>query len=143
NQLGGREVEVVLADEGETADTGKAAADRLVKQEQVLAVTGVVRSAVLNGTVDLFETEGVPLVGANASPATSTDVEYIWRTSYVNGERGNALGSYVAGNVDGPVYLRAADYQAGQAAVAGFKESVESPGGEIADEVYRPFPGTT
>jgi len=143
NQLGGREVEVVLADEGETADTGKAAADRLVKQEQVLAVTGVVSSAVLNGTVDLFETDGVPLVGSNASPTTLTDVEYIWRTSYVNDEPGNALGSYVAENVDGPVYLLAADYQAGQDEVAGFKESFEPAGGEIADEVYSPFPGTT
>jgi branched-chain amino acid transport system substrate-binding protein len=143
NQLGGREVEVVLADEGETADTGKAAADKLVKQDQVLAVTGVVSSAVLNGIVDLFESEGVPLVGSNASPTTLTDVEYIWRTSYLNDEPGKALGAYVAENVDGPVYLLAADYQAGLDEVTGFKETFEAAGGEVADEVYSPFPGTT
>lgn len=143
NQLGGREVEVVLADEGETADTGKAAADKLVKQDQVLAVTGVVSSAVLNGIVDLFESEGVPLVGSNASPTTLTDVDYIWRTSYVNDEPGKALGAYVAENVDGPVYLLAADYQAGLDEVTGFKETFEPAGGEVADEVYSPFPGTT
>lgn len=143
NQLGGREVEVVLADEGETAETGKAAADKLVKQDEVLAVTGVVNSAVLNGIVDLVEGDGVPLVGSNASPTTLTDVQYIWRTSYVNDEPGKALGAYVAENVDGPVYLLAADYQAGLDEVTGFKETFEAAGGEIADEVYSPFPGTT
>ncbi len=143
DQLGGRDVEVVLADEGETADSGRAAADKLVKQDDVLAVTGVVNSAVMNGIKDLFEGEGVPLVGSNASPTTLTDVSYIWRTSYVNDEPGKALGAYVAENVDGPVYLMAADYQAGKDEVAGFKETFLAAGGEIADEVYTPFPATT
>lgn len=141
-KLGGHEVEVVLADEGETADSGKAAADKLVKQDKVLAVTGVVSSAVLNGTVDLFETQGIPLVGSNASPTTITDAKYIWRTSYVNDEPGKALGGYVKDKVNGPVYLLAADYQAGKDEVEGFKETFVKAGGTIADEVYTPFPGT-
>ncbi|MFB7268585.1 ABC transporter substrate-binding protein, partial [Streptomyces nojiriensis] len=44
-RLGGREVQIVTADEGETADSGKAAAEKLVKQDRVLAVSGVVSSA--------------------------------------------------------------------------------------------------
>lgn len=141
--LGGREVNVILADEGETADSGRAAAEKLVKQDEVLAVTGVVSSAVMNAVSDLFEGDGVPLVGSNASPITLTDAEYIWRTSYLNDEPGKALGAYVAENVDGSVYLLAADYQAGQDEVAGFKETFLEAGGEIADEVYTPFPTTT
>lgn len=143
NTLGGREVQVVLADEGETAESGKAAAEKLVRQDEVLAVSGVVSSAVLNATYDLFETEAIPLVGSNASPTTLTDVTHIWRTSYVNDEPGKALGAYVAEQVDGPVYLLAADYQAGIDEVTGFKETFEPAGGTIADEVYTPFPGTT
>lgn len=142
-ELGGQEVEVVIADEGETAESGKAAAEKLVKQDNVLAVTGVVSSAVLNGVVDLFEGDQVPLVGSNASPVTLTDAEYIWRTSYLNDEPGEALGAYVAENTDGPVYLLAADYQAGKDEVAGFKETFLPAGGQVADEVYTPFPGTT
>lgn len=142
-KLGGRDIDVVLADEGETADSGKAAAEKLVKQDNVLAVSGVVSSAVLNGIVDLFEGDQVPLVGSNASPVTLTDVEYIWRTSYLNDEPGKALGAYVAENVDGPVYLLAADYQAGKDEVSGFKETFEPAGGEVAAEVYTPFPNTT
>ncbi|MDQ3424347.1 MAG: ABC transporter substrate-binding protein [Actinomycetota bacterium] len=142
-QLGGREVETILADEGETAESGRAAAQKLVQQDQVLAVTGVVSSTTINGIVDLFEDGGIPLVGSNASPTTLTDVEYIWRTSYVNDEPGKALGAYVAENVDGPVYLLAADYQAGIDEIEGFKETFLEAGGEVADEVYTPFPTTT
>ncbi|MGH3385612.1 MAG: ABC transporter substrate-binding protein [Nocardioidaceae bacterium] len=141
-KLGGREIETTTADEGETADSGKAAAEKLVKQDNVLAVTGVVSSAVMNGTADLFE-EGTPLVGSNASPTTLTDAKYIWRTSYVNDEPGKALGAYVAEKVDGPVYLLAADYQAGIDEVTGFKETFLAAGGKVADEVYTPFPTTT
>ncbi|MGC5583845.1 ABC transporter substrate-binding protein [Ornithinimicrobium sp. W1665] len=143
NMLGGLEVEVILADEGETADSGKAAADKLVKQDEVAVVTGVVNSAVMNGVADLFETSKIPLVGSNASPTTLTDATYIWRTSYVNDEPGEALGAYVAENVDGGVYFLAADYQAGKDEVEGFKKTFEPAGGEIVDEVYTPFPGTT
>ncbi|QFG69915.1 ABC transporter substrate-binding protein [Ornithinimicrobium pratense] len=143
NQLGGQEVEVILADEGETADSGRAAADRLVQQDQVHVVTGVVNSAVMNGIVDLFEGGEIPLVGSNASPTTLTDVEYIWRTSYVNDEPGEALGAYVAENTEGSVYFLAADYQAGIDEVTGFKSTFEPAAGEIAGEVYTPFPATT
>lgn len=142
-KLGGVEVEVIAADEGETADSGKAAADKLVQQDKVTVVTGVVSSAVMNGVVDLFETNKIPLVGSNASPTTLTDATYIWRTSYVNDEPGEALGAYVAENVEGEVYFLAADYQAGKDEVGGFKKTFEPAGGVTADEVYTPFPGTT
>lgn len=143
NQLGGQDVTVVLADEGETADSGRAAAERLVQQDEVHVVTGVVNSAVMNGVVDLFEGEQIPLVGSNASPTTLNDAEYIWRTSYVNDEPGEALGEYVANTTDGSVYFLAADYQAGLDEVTGFKSTFEPAGGEIAGEVYTPFPSTT
>lgn len=142
-KLGGREVQIVVADEGETPETGRAGADKLVKQDRVVAVSGVVSSAVMNAVQDLFENEQVPLVGSNASPTTLTDAEYIWRTSYINDEPGIALGEYVANNVDGAVYLLAADYQAGIDEISGFKKSFLPAGGEVAAEKYTPFPTTT
>lgn len=142
-RLGGREVEIVVADEGETADSGKAAAEKLVKQDRVLAVSGVVSSATINGVKDLFETSKVPLVGSNASPTTLTGTKYIWRTSYVNDEPGKALGKHVAEKAGGPVFLIAAGYQAGKDEVEGFKSTFLPAGGKIAgEEVYTPFPGT-
>jgi branched-chain amino acid transport system substrate-binding protein len=141
--LGGREVEIILADEGETADSGQAAATKLIKSDEVVAVTGVVSSAVMNSIRDMVEGDEVPLVGSNASPTDLTDVEYIWRTSYVNDQPGIALGEHVASTIDGPVYLIAADYQAGIDEIEGFKETFLPAGGEVVDEVYTPFPGTT
>ncbi|MFZ3474121.1 ABC transporter substrate-binding protein [Streptomyces sp. 4.24] len=142
-RLGGREVEIVVADEGETADSGKAAAEKLVKQDRVLAVSGVVSSATINGVKDLFETGKVPLVGSNASPTTLTGTKYIWRTSYVNDEPGKALGKHVAEQAGGPVFLIAAGYQAGKDEVEGFKSTFLPAGGKIAgEEVYTPFPAT-
>lgn len=142
-KLGGREVEIVIADEGETADSGKAAAEKLVKQDRVLAVSGVVSSATINGVKDLFETNRIPLVGSNASPTTLTGTTYVWRTSYVNDEPGKALGKHVAEKAGGPVFLIAAGYQAGKDEVEGFKSTFLPAGGKIAgEEVYTPFPGT-
>lgn len=142
-QLGGRDVEIVLADEGETADSGQAAATKLIKSDDVMAVTGVVSSAVMNAIKDMVESDGVPLIGSNASPTNLVDVEYIWRSSYVNDQPGIALGEHVANTVDGPVYLIAADYQAGKDEIEGFKQTFLPAGGEIVDEVYTPFPDTT
>ncbi|ARE72781.1 hypothetical protein B6R96_01470 [Streptomyces sp. Sge12] len=142
-RLGGREVQIVVTDEGETADSGKAAAEKLVKQDRVLAVSGVVSSATVNGVKDLFETSRIPLVGSNASPTTLTGAKYIWRTSYVNDEPGKALGKHVAERAGGPVFLIAAGYQAGKDEIEGFKSTFLPAGGSIAgEEVYTPFPGT-
>lgn len=93
-RLGGRQVELVTVDEGETAATGKAAVDNLIKQG-VLALTGVVNSSVMVGIRDTVEQARVPLVGSNASPATLQSVVYIWRTSYVLDEPGRAMGRYL------------------------------------------------
>ncbi|MFC8845643.1 MULTISPECIES: ABC transporter substrate-binding protein [unclassified Micromonospora] len=94
-QLGGHPVTVVTADEGETAKTGKAAVDSLLKQG-VLALTGVVNSAVMVGIRDTVEKARVPLIGSNASPKSLQSVVYIWRTSYVLDEPGRAIGPYMA-----------------------------------------------
>src|SRR5436309_161965 len=50
-RLGGRPVTLVTADEGETAASGKAAVEDLIKQG-VLALTGVVNSSVMVGIRD-------------------------------------------------------------------------------------------
>ncbi|MFI6264365.1 ABC transporter substrate-binding protein [Micromonospora sp. NPDC051006] len=93
-QLGGHPVTLITADEGETAKSGKAAVDDLLKQG-VLALTGVVNSAVMLGIRDTVEQARVPLIGSNASPSSLQSVVYIWRTSYVLDEAGRALGRYL------------------------------------------------
>ncbi|GAA1850488.1 ABC transporter substrate-binding protein [Asanoa iriomotensis] len=121
-RLGGHQVQLLVADEGETVESGKAALDGLLKQG-VLALTGVANSAVMLGIRDTVEQARIPLIGSAASPSSLQSVVYIWRTSYVNDEAGKALGSYVAGNVKGRIGIIAPDNEAGQDAVRGFRES--------------------
>ncbi|MBX6722667.1 MAG: ABC transporter substrate-binding protein [Dactylosporangium sp.] len=138
NKLGGREVDLIIADEGETGDSGRAGAEKLLKQDKVLAMTGVVSSAVMGAIVDMVETAQVPLVGSNASPTTLQGVTYIWRTSYVNDEPGKALGEYLGRTLKGTVYCIAADYQAGKDEVNGLLSTL--PKDKLyGDPVYTPF----
>ncbi|GAA4730787.1 ABC transporter substrate-binding protein [Phytohabitans rumicis] len=142
-KLGGRTVKLVTADEGEGPQTGVPAAQKLVTQDQVAAVVGIVNSAVALGVRNLFDESKVPLVIANAGADAITGAQksdYVWRTSFSNGKVSAALGAAVAQEVaGGKVYLIAADYAAGKEMVAGFKSTFQAAGGTVAGEKYTPF----
>lgn len=135
-RLGGHPVDLLIADEGETPESGKTALDGLLKQN-VVALTGVVNSAVMLGIQGAVEEARVPLIGSNASPSTLQSVVYIWRTSYVNDEPGRALGPYVAEQVPpgARVGLIAPEYQGGTDAIDGFRRSFGISDSRIADPV--------
>lgn len=144
-KLGGRDVELVTADEGEGPQTGVPAAQKLVTQDRVTAVAGVVNSATALGLRDFFDESEKPLLIANAGADDITGTrksDYVWRTSFSNGEVSAALGPTVAEEAEGSVYLIAADYAAGKEMVAGFRKTFEAAGGKVAGEKYTPF-GTT
>jgi branched-chain amino acid transport system substrate-binding protein len=139
-RLGGRPVNLVTVDEGETAESGKAAVERLVKQERVLALSGVASSATMVAVRDVVESSQIPLIGSNASPTTLQGVRYIWRTSYVNDEPGKALGRFVANKVgNGSVALIGPDYQAGHDEIDGF---LAAYGKDAENPIYTPFTPT-
>lgn len=143
-KLGGKEVEIVEADEGEGPDVGVPATTKLITQDNVQAVVGIVNSATALGVKETLTSSKVPLIVANAGADSLADgSEWVWRTSFTNGAVAESLGSTVAEALDGePVYLLAADYAAGQESLAGFKKSFEAAGGKIAGETLTPF-GTT
>jgi branched-chain amino acid transport system substrate-binding protein len=146
-KLGGRTVELVVADEGGGPDSGVPAAQKLVQQDKVTAMVGVVNSAVALGVRDLVADAKVPLVVANAGANAITGEQrsdYVWRTSFTNGEVAGALGAYVAEQVgSGTVFLAAPDYAAGKEATAGFQEAFQAAGGQVAGTELTPFGTTT
>ncbi|MGH2945138.1 MAG: ABC transporter substrate-binding protein [Solirubrobacteraceae bacterium] len=146
NRIGGREVQVVIADEGEGPDTGLPAIQRLVQRDQVDALVGIVNSAVALGAKDIVAGAKRLLIVANAGAdqLTAGDVPYVWRSSFTNGQVGYAVGQYLAQAEEGRdgAYAVAADYAAGAEAIAGFRAGMEANGGEIVDEAGTPF-GTT
>ncbi|WP_433536258.1 ABC transporter substrate-binding protein [Micromonospora sp. CA-249363] len=142
-QLGGHPVELLTADEGETAKTGKAAVDQLLKQN-VLALTGVVNSAVMVGIRDTVEDARVPLVGSNASPSSLQSVVYIWRTSYVLDEAGRALGLYLRDQLpaNGRIAIIVPENVGSPDVVRGFKQGFGVTDPRIADPVTNTNPTT-
>ena len=146
-KLGGRTVEMVVADEGGGPDTGVPAAQKLLQQDKVTTLVGIVNSAVALGVRDQVTDSKVPLIIANAGADAITGEQrsdYVWRTSFANGEVAAALGEYVAGQVkDGKVFLAAPDYAAGEEATAGFKKAFEAAGGQVAGTELTPFGTTT
>jgi branched-chain amino acid transport system substrate-binding protein len=143
--LGGYEVETVIADEGEGPDVGVPAIQRLLQQEEVDVVVGIVNSATALGSADQFTEAQTPLIIANAGAGAITGdaaSPYVWRTSFTNAQIAAAMGEHLAAEGVGPVYVMAPDYAAGQEVVDGFISAYEEGGGEVAGQALTPF-GTT
>lgn len=144
-QLGGKDIEMKVVDEGASPDTGVPAGTKLARDESIDVVVGGVNSAVVLGLRDAFEEAKKPLIvvngGANAITGKAGS-DYIWRTSFSNSDVDAAIGAYVAEEVDGEVYLLGADYAAGDEHLAGFRKTFEEAGGEIAGTQMTPL-GTT
>src|SRR5262249_56180095 len=119
------------AGEGEAGEAARAGAEKLIKQEKVLALTGVVSNQSMLAMKDLVETSQIPLVGSNASPTNLGGV-YIWRTSFVPGEPSEALGRWVAEHTDGTIAVVAADGPGEKEEVKAFLDAFTSAGGKPA-----------
>ncbi|MEQ3551394.1 ABC transporter substrate-binding protein [Pseudonocardia nematodicida] len=146
NRIGGREVTTVVADEGETPQTGVPAVQRVLQSDQVDVVVGLVNSATALGAAPLMSEARKILVVANAGAADITGASrtpYVWRTSFQNAQVAAAAGPYLAEqDIPGGVFLIAPDYAAGTEVRAGFRAAYEAAGGTIAGEATPPF-GTT
>lgn len=145
-QLGGKDVKVKVVDEGAGPDDGVPAGTTLAQDESVDAVVGIVNSAVALGLTNAFDEAKKPLIIANAGANAITGdsgSDYVWRTSFSNGEIGAAMGGHVAEEVDGEVYLVGPDYAAGEEFLAGFKKTFEEGGGTVAGTQMTPFGTTT
>ncbi|TDC81221.1 ABC transporter substrate-binding protein [Micromonospora sp. KC606] len=144
--LGGHPVTLEKRDEGETAKSGQAAVNDLLK-EGVLALTGVANPAVMSGIRDIVEQARVPLIGSNASPVSLQSVVYIWRTSYVLNEPGRALGGYLKERMPpgSRVTVIAPESSASLDVVQGFRQAFGTDDPRIADATIwttaKPNPG--
>lgn len=148
HELGGRPVELILADEGDGPATALPAAERLIHRERVHVLAGVVGGGSYAAIAPLATEHEIPLVGANGRPTLDEDeVEWLWHTSYISDEPGEAIAPYLVNNVDGPVYAIGPDYQGGHDELRGFTETFLAEGGELAnpsgETTWTPFPDTT
>ena len=141
-KLGGHTVELAVADEG----AGAATATKLIKQDKVAALTGLVGGDSVAAVAPLASAAHVPLVGANARP-TLKDVSHFWTSSYMSADPGAAIAGYIHDTVKGPVWAIGPDYQGGYDELGGFTEAFTKAGGQLANPdgktKFTPFPQTT
>ncbi|MFI0797219.1 ABC transporter substrate-binding protein [Micromonospora rubida] len=152
-KLGGRTVDLVVADEGDGPATAVPAAQRLLERDRVVALSGLVGGATVDKVQTVATERKVPLVGANARPAFAPvagkprDLAYTWHTSYNSDEPGIAIAEYVKAQIgDGEVYAIGPDYQGGWDELRGFTDTFAMLGGRLANPdgktLFTPFPAT-
>ncbi|MFC3505652.1 ABC transporter substrate-binding protein [Micromonospora krabiensis] len=145
-KLGGHPIDLVVADEGNGAPTAVPAATKLLKQDRVVALTGIVGGGSVAAVYPLLNETKVPLVGSNGRPELK-EVSRIWHTSYLSDEPGAAIAQHVRDNVKGSVYAIGPDYQGGWDELRGFTQAFAEVGGTLANPdgktTFTPFPTTT
>lgn len=143
NQAGGRKIEIITEDEGTQPDAALQKARKLVEQDEVAFVAGVVSSGVLAGLRDYFEQNKKLLICANAGAnalSRGAKTPYIWRTSFTNWMPNWPVGTWAANNVAKNAYLSVPDYGAGKDTIGSFSNSFEAAGGTIMGTQLTPFP---
>ncbi|WP_341236183.1 ABC transporter substrate-binding protein [uncultured Sulfitobacter sp.] len=120
-------------------------ARKLILQEQVDVMVGIVSSGVLGAVRDMVHGAGVPLIVANAGNDEATGAAcspYITRMSFSNGQINRPMGTWMAEQGIETVYTLAPDYAAGRQMIDAFAETFTAAGGEIVGQDFTPFQKT-
>lgn len=139
-KLGGRLVDVVEADEGDRAETGVAAVTKVIEDDDVHAVVGVVSSETALEVQDVaVENETALIVTGAGADAFGDGSDYLWRTSSPNSGLGGALGRVIARETDrGSAYVISPDDATGHEFSDSFMISLEASGSSVAGQSYTP-----
>lgn len=145
--LGGRKVEIVTADEAEGKQSALTAARKLLDQDKVSVIVGTGTADAVESIKTIVTERGVPFIGTGGRPSTLTDLTYIWHTSWLSRETGQAVAEHIRTTVDGPVFVIGPDYVGGHDQIGGFVDAYTGAGGELANTgsrpAWTPWPATT
>ncbi len=143
NELAGRPIELIKEDTEINPDVAQQKARKLVEQDEVAFITGIVSSGVLGGLRDYFNDNKVLCICSNAGAnalSRAAKTPYVWRTSFTNWMAPFAMGTWAANNIGKKAIISVPDYAAGEDNVTGFTNSFEAAGGEIVGVQRTPFP---
>ena len=135
-KFGGRDVELVTGDDEGKPDVGVEVARKLLDQDKVELVTGVVLSNILLAVSNVVLPKHVVLISLNAgaSQLAGRDCSpYFFNVSFQNDSVPEAMGAYLQEKGLKHVYLLAPNYAAGRDMLNGFKRSYQ---GSVVGEVY-------
>jgi len=144
NQVAGHPIELVFEDDASNPQQGLDRARKLVEQDKVDFLMGVVHSGVAVGVAQYAAQNKVPYIitcaGANALTGVKRS-PYIFRTSETNAQRNLVIGWYAASKLGlKNAALFSWDFVAGAEHMAAFKASFEAAGGKAVYETATPLP---
>jgi branched-chain amino acid transport system substrate-binding protein len=143
NKAGGRQIQLISEDEGTKPDVAAQKARKLVEQDQVDLVAGIVSSGVAAAVRDYFHDNKKFLIIANAGANALTRAAkspYIFRTSFSNWQPNWPMGTWAAQNLGKKAFISVPDYAAGKDTISAFRNSFEAAGGQIVKVQLTPFP---
>src|SRR5947209_14121513 len=138
-KLGGREAEVIVADDELKPDQAVAKVKAFVERDKVDFVVGPVFSNMLQAIMKPVTDSGTFLISPNAGTSNFAGKECnpnFFVTSYQNDQNHEVLGKYAQDTGIKKAFIMAPNYQAGKDSLAGFKHYFK---GEVPDEVYVPL----
>ena len=138
-KMGGKDVEVVVADDELKPDAAVTKVKGLLERDHVDFVVGPIFSNILLAIHKPVTDSKTFLISPNAGPSTYAGKEcsrFFYVTSYQNDQVHEILGKVAQDRGYKRVYLLVPNYQAGRDSVAGFKLDYK---GEIVEESYMPL----
>lgn len=141
----GATFEIVREDSEASPPVGLAKTRKLVMQDKVDVMAGVVSSGVLGAIRDVVDGAKVPLIVANAGNDEATGEAcspWITRMSFSNQQVNRPMGKYLVDQGITKVFTIGADYAAGQQMIGAFAEAFKAAGGEIVGQEFTPFQKT-
>jgi branched-chain amino acid transport system substrate-binding protein len=138
-KLGGREVEVVIADDEGKPDVAVGRVKALIDRDKAEFVVGPIFSNILAAIIKPVTETGNFLISPNAGSSVYAGKDCnpnFFVTSYQNDQVHNILGQYAQDSKIKSVLIIVPNYQAGKDADVGFKQKYT---GEILDEIFVPI----
>ncbi|WP_407188641.1 ABC transporter substrate-binding protein [Bradyrhizobium centrosematis] len=138
-KMGGRDVEVIVADDELKPDAAVTKVKGLLERDKVDFVVGPIFSNILQAIHRPITESKTFLISPNAGPSTFAGKDcnpYFYVTSYQNDQVHEILGKVAQDRGYKRMYLMVPNYQAGKDSVAGFKLDYK---GEIVEESYMPL----
>lgn len=121
---------------------GLAKARKLVLENEVDVIVGIVSSGVLGAIRDFMHNAKVPLIVANAGNNEATGKScspYITRVSFSSNQLNRPIGKWMFDKGIRKVYTLAPDYVAGHQMIDGFTDAFTRAGGEVVGREFTPF----
>ncbi len=135
-KLGGLPAEVLVADDQQTPDIAKQAADKFLKKDKVDFMTGIVFSNIMLAVGPSVFDNKTFYLSANAGPSQYAGEQcnpFFFNVAWQNDNLHEAVGKVVQDKGFKNVVIVTPNYPGGKDAVAGFKRYYK---GKVAEEVY-------